>query len=644
MKLHILACKSPKKTKNIKYITTTNLYKNINSTLKKDSYAIVVYNRNLELIIFSKLSKRFLLLSATIFLEKYRSVISNYVKNNWKPFFTIFFISLTFKAIIRHFFHGFGFDSISLFLSFGLLFALFRLIRSGFKDTEHNFSVKSFVFSFFYGTFIAYFIQKLGSCFDPALFALFISIYPGYIEKFVFLSQDNYMDKSASRLNNNIDKTVYRPNLANKKYFLSSCPVEGNSSENNSSREGSELLDPVEGNSRWYNSWRHNSLREGSEQLAPVEGNTSGNNNSRQGSEQLVPVVVNTNVTNSPTQGSEQSDWIKKIVNDPDVPTLVSLMEPISPVPLSSTSASLRSSQIHSNSDISDLLQKAKLDGAGSLPVSNSKQWDAILKCELSDLCFRYTLPALSSNELTVANNSLMKRITVVIKDNPNLDVLNQPISKVHTGTSSTRVDEGSESNYLGTILRYMPFNRKKESLMEPTVSDWVIHWGGIIKKPFYIDLDRNSMEDHKVRRVCEAFLDFFDSVSVPNKNSPESAFTYKDIVISNANSAKKFNTLLKVLEEGKIRINHNYILDQNNVRPVLMQMRSDVQEALSTLDNKKKIWLKIIEVLGSNGTEARQGIEQRIEEYSLTSPKMPKVEGKSILTDPGLLPNFRRP
>ena len=143
--------------------------------------AIVIYDRNLQLILFYNKGKWFLLLNAKEFLIKSRFAIINYVKNNWKACLSIYFISFSFKPFIKHCFDCFGFGPLNLFPAFGLLYALFCLLRSGFKNIDHNFSIKWFIFNFVVGSIMAYLFNKLGSLLDPVLFCLFLNLCAKFI-------------------------------------------------------------------------------------------------------------------------------------------------------------------------------------------------------------------------------------------------------------------------------------------------------------------------------------------------------------------------------------------------------------------------------------------------------------------------------
>lgn len=163
-------------------------------------------------------------------------------------------------------------------------------------------------------------------------------------------------------------------------------------------------------------------------------------------------------------------------MNDPSLGPLVSLMDPYSPVPSSEASSpSLRSSQIDSVSNISDQLQQLKLKDIPLLHIRNSRQWDGLIKNN-TDICFKSELPALSYDELKAAHNSLMKRIIKVVMEDGNVGALDEPISRIHTGTAPTNLGAGSETNYLSNIMRYMPFNKKKYALVEPKVLELVRH------------------------------------------------------------------------------------------------------------------------------------------------------------------------
>ena len=526
-------------------------------------------------------------------LIKFRSAVFNYVKNSWKAFFSISFISIAFKPYIKHCFDAFALGPFALFASFGLLFALFCLLRPGFKNTNHNFSIKWFIFNIVVGSIMAYCFNKLGSFLNYALFPLFLTIWPKFLDDFII----SYGDSNRNKLVYKSNKPVY--NSIEQKKFFSVC-------------------------------------------LCPVE---DGDNPSVTNNLTFIP-WTNNNANRNWREEKEQPEWVLAIMNDPSLGPLVSLMDPYSPVPSSEASSpSLRSSQIDSVSNISDQLQQVKLKGVPLLHIRNSRQWDGLIKNN-SDICFKSELSALTNNELKAANNSLMNRIREVVMRDGNVGALDEPISRIHTGTASTSLGVGSETNYLSNIMRYMPFDRKKYALVEPVVREVVIHWAGFIQQPSYQDSFGNPIKDLDVKEISKKFKSFYNCLPTQAKENRNLVYTHGKLMSESDKYAQnRYDTFINLLTEQKLHIKLEYILEHGNIMVVWRTIRSDLMNADNTVKLKSRLFNEVIDLLRSDRTTTRQQIENRITQYSLNSPLMPLVKAnRSILSDPDLLENFRRP
>lgn len=153
-------------------------------------------------------------------------------------------------------------------------------------------------------------------------------------------------------------------------------------------------------------------------------------------------------------------------------------------------------------------------------------------------------------------------------------------------------------------------------------------------------------MEDHNVRKITQTFKEFYDCVPKHIKNNLNRTYTFDSLMLVCNNSAQiNFYVFLHALTEQKLDIKLQHILGHVNVMVVFRKIDSDINRAVATVNLKFDYFNRVVDVLLRDRTTSPHEIESKITQYRANSPLMPLVKAnRSILSDPDLLENFRRP
>ena len=138
--------------------------------------------------------------------------IFKYIKKSWKVSLAVLFISISHKNIISFTFIELGLSSFVVFLGFGIVYALIRLVRVCYQNINYNFSYKTFMLDIAVGTFIAVIYSLVGY-----LGLSLLLILPAMLENYCIPNLGNI----------NTTKPANKPNI---RLFGIWSPIEGNTS------------------------------------------------------------------------------------------------------------------------------------------------------------------------------------------------------------------------------------------------------------------------------------------------------------------------------------------------------------------------------------------------------------------------------